>query len=225
MKNTLSPSLVKFAHKVAQIPFAKSLLKPFYYPYKQWLERKRNRAYTKNALVTLADFDACMREHGFMYTLMFGTMLGAVREKGFIRHDVDIDVAMWNEDYSPAVQQALEKAGFKLDHRFLIDDGDSAREETYVKNDVSIDVYCIFPPIDEYPYVCSKWRPLDDCVTKEESMKKHGYITGKRLEMPIRKEVMDVPFESLTLPGVMDLRVLMIILPAGFSPGGEIINL
>ena len=96
-----------------------------------------------------------------MYTLIFGSMLGAVREKGFIKHDVDIDVAMWAEDYSPRVQKSLEEAGFKLDHRYLIDEGVLAREETYVKNDVSIDVYCIFPPIDKYPYVSSKWAPVE----------------------------------------------------------------
>ncbi len=200
MKNTLSPKLVKTANDVAKIPFAKKLLKPFYYRYKQWLKDKRNRAYKEYALETIADFDKCMRENSFTYTLLFGSMLGAVREKGFIAHDLDIDVAMWKEDFTEEVQSKLESAGFKLSHRVLIDDGESAREETYIKNDVSIDIYCINPPIDEYPYVCSKWAPVGECVTKQESMKKYGYITGKRLEMPIVKDIIDVPFETLMLP-------------------------
>lgn len=200
MKNTLSPKVVSLAHKVARIPFAKVLLKPFYYAYKARLNAKRNKAYKKNALNTLEEFDKCMTENGFKYTLIFGSMLGAVREKGFIKHDVDIDVAMWAEDYSPEVSRSLEKEGFVLDHRYLIDEGKLAREETYVKNDVSIDVYCIYPPIDEYPYICSKWSPVEGCVTKQESMKKYGYITGKRLEMPIEKSFIRVPFESLMLP-------------------------
>lgn len=200
MKNTLSPKLVSFANKVAKIPMAKKVLKPFYYAYKRRLASKRNAAYKVHALEVLADFDRCMEDNGFVYTLIFGSMLGAVREKGFIRHDVDIDVAMWVEDYSPRVQRALEEAGFKLDHRYLIDDGNSAREETYVKMDVSIDVYCIFPPIDEYPYICSKWAPVEGCVTKQESMKKYGYITGKRLEMPIKKRIVRTSFEGLSLP-------------------------
>lgn len=200
MKNTLSPKLVSFANKVAKIPFAKALLKPFYYPYKDRLNAKRNKVYKQHALDTLADFDKCMNENGFVYTLIFGSMLGAVREKGFIKHDVDIDVAMWVEDYSPQVQKCLEEAGFKLDHRYLIDDGASAREETYVKNDVSIDVYCIFPAIDTYPYVCSKWMPIGECITLEDSMKKYGYVSGKRLEMPIKKRIVRTQFESLFLP-------------------------
>lgn len=202
MKNVLSPSLVRFAHRVAGIPFAKKLLKPFYYAYKRSLVNKRNKAFLDNALNTLEAFDACMQNNGYPYTLIFGSMLGAVREHGFIRHDVDIDVAMWKEDYDDGVQKALEEVGFKLDHRFLIDDGESAREETYVKDDVSIDVYCIFPPIDEYPYICSKWRPVSDSVSWENSMKQYGYVTGKRLEMPIKKSITRVPFESITLPVV-----------------------
>ena len=200
MKNVLSPKLVEFAHNVARIPFAKTLIKPFYYTYKKWLNKKRRKAYKEHALDTLADFDRCMRGNGFKYTLIFGSMLGAVREKGFIKHDLDIDVAMWKEDYSEEVQHCLEAAGFKLDHRYLIDEGESAREETYVMNNVSIDVFCINPPIDEYPYICSKWAPVEGCATKQESMKKYGYITGKRLEMPISKQFIDVPFENLMLP-------------------------
>lgn len=209
MRNTLSPKLVKIAHTVAQLPFAKTLLKPFYYSYKEWLNKKRNKAYNEHALNTLADFDQCMGENGFKYTLIFGTMLGAIREKGFIKHDMDIDVAMWKEDYSASVRKCLEASGFKLDHRYLIDDGESAREETYVKNDVSIDIFCINPPIDEYPYICSKWTPVEGCVTKQDSMKKYGYVTGMRLEMPIKKEIVEVPFESLMLPIVSNAHEVL----------------
>lgn len=209
MKNTLTPEMIKTANSVAKIPFAKALLKPFYYGYKKWLKKKRNKAYKDHALETIADFDKCMQENSFTYTLLFGSMLGAVREKGFIAHDLDIDVAMWKEDYSEKVQTCLEKAGFKLSHRVLIDDGESAREETYVKNSVSIDVYCINPPIDDYPYVCSKWTPVGECVTKKESMKKYGYILGKRLEMPIVKDVVYVPFESIRLPIVRNAHEVL----------------
>lgn len=200
MKNVLSPKIRFFAGKVANIPFAKSLLKPFYYPYKERLNKRRNEAFHKNALNVLRQFDECMAASGYEYFLLFGSLLGAVREKGFISHDLDMDVAMWYEDFSPNIQLSLEKAGFKLIHSHEIDGGASAKEDTFEKDDVSIDIFYFYPAIDEYPYMCSKWKPVSGCITKQESMKKFGYITGKRLELPLKKGVERIPFETLQLP-------------------------
>lgn len=41
----------------------------------------------------MADIDAVCRRHGIEYTLLGGTMLGAVRHQGFIPWDDDIDLA------------------------------------------------------------------------------------------------------------------------------------
>lgn len=200
MKNILSPELVKFANSVAKIPFAKTLLKPVYYRYKRDLDKKRNQEFHKNALNVLREFDECMTSNGHNYVLLFGSLLGAVREHGFISHDLDMDVAIWFEDYNPKIREELEKVGFKIIHSHEIDDGKLAKEDTYEKDNVSIDVFFIYPAIDEYPYVCSKWRPVGGCVTKLESMKKFGYITGKRLELPIKKEIIRCKFENIMLP-------------------------
>jgi lipopolysaccharide cholinephosphotransferase len=47
----------------------------------------------------LVELDRVCREHGLTYYLWAGTMLGAVRHKGFIPWDDDIDVAMPRPDY------------------------------------------------------------------------------------------------------------------------------
>lgn len=201
MKYRLSPRLKLVANKVSKIPFAKALLKPYYYSYKNYLKKKRKAEFQKKALPVLKQFDECMRVHDFKYILMFGSLLGAVREKGFISHDMDMDVAMWYDDYTPQIRTALESAGFKLTHYHEIDGGVSAKEDTYEKDGIPIDIFFIYPAIDEYPYICSKWHGVNGCVTKQESMKKFGYIEGKRLELPIHnKEIEYVPFESLSLP-------------------------
>ena len=48
----------------------------------------------------LADFDTFCKEHGLKYCMIYGTLLGAVRHKGFIPWDYDIDTVMTRDEYS-----------------------------------------------------------------------------------------------------------------------------
>lgn len=47
----------------------------------------------------LVDFDAFCRKHNLRYYVVGGTLIGAVRHKGFIPWDDDIDVSMPREDF------------------------------------------------------------------------------------------------------------------------------
>lgn len=51
-------------------------------------------------------FDKICRKHNLKYSLFFGTLLGAVRHKGFIPWDDDIDVVMPRFDYEIFVKVA-----------------------------------------------------------------------------------------------------------------------
>lgn len=56
----------------------------------------------------LRQFDEVCRKHGLRYYLMYGSLLGAVRHKGFIPWDDDLDVAMPREDYEKLLQLESE---------------------------------------------------------------------------------------------------------------------
>lgn len=51
-------------------------------------------------------FDVLCRKHGLQYYACYGTLLGAVRHKGFIPWDDDIDVFMMRDDYMKLLQIA-----------------------------------------------------------------------------------------------------------------------
>lgn len=69
------------------------------------------------ALENLCEFDRICKKHDIPYILMAGTLLGAIRHKGFIPWDDDIDVAMLDEDwirYCGIIEKELDKERFFL---------------------------------------------------------------------------------------------------------------
>lgn len=59
-------------------------------------------------LETLKTVDAVCGEHGLRYYIWAGTMIGAVRHKGFIPWDDDLDIAMPRADYDRLIAHAKE---------------------------------------------------------------------------------------------------------------------
>lgn len=62
-------------------------------------EGSKLRRYQLHLVETLKEFDAFCREHGIVYYLAYGSLLGAVRHKGFIPWDDDADLWMDRENY------------------------------------------------------------------------------------------------------------------------------
>jgi phosphorylcholine metabolism protein LicD len=72
---------------------------------------------------------------------VYGTLLGAYRDKDFISHDIDIDIGAFFHEYSKDIEKVLQKYGFIKKHEFLVDDGKFAIEETYIYKKIPIDIF------------------------------------------------------------------------------------
>ena len=69
-------------------------------------------------LALLDEADRICQELGITYFLSCGTLLGAVRHKGFIPWDEDLDIMMPRKDYEEFIKKAPEMLG----EAFLLDD-------------------------------------------------------------------------------------------------------
>ena len=72
----------------------------------------------------LKELDEYLGEHGIQYSIMSGTLLGAVRHGGFIPWDDDIDIAVLRKDYDRLIEilrknkrigEELEISGYEVD--------------------------------------------------------------------------------------------------------------
>ncbi len=115
--------------RVSCIKEQKKWLDGYYSPHAQKMAmgRPANRALVEGpeivrrvqlvALEILCEFDRICRKYEIPYILMAGTLLGAVRHKGFVPWDDDIDVAMLEEDWlrcSEIIEKELDKERFFL---------------------------------------------------------------------------------------------------------------
>lgn len=73
----------------------------------------------------LSTVDQYMSENNFQYTIFAGTLLGAVRHRGFIPWDDDVDIAMLRPEYerllnklrdNPVIRDNIIAVGFELEN-------------------------------------------------------------------------------------------------------------
>ncbi len=90
------------------------------------MDRKKinEKDYKSILLQVLVNFDSFCRKHNISYSLAYGSMLGAIRHKGFIPWDDDIDIFMLREEYDKFVKLWNESSNLLKDNYELwgIDD-------------------------------------------------------------------------------------------------------
>ena len=80
-------------------------------------------------LKLLARFDTFCKAHNLRYSLEAGTLIGAIRHKGFIPWDDDVDISMPRPDYERLISYQDDLG----DHMYLILSEDSAFAYPFMK--------------------------------------------------------------------------------------------
>ncbi|MBQ6670250.1 MAG: LicD family protein [Firmicutes bacterium] len=81
----------------------------------------------KIQICLLDSFDGFCRRNGIHYWLDYGTLLGAVRHKGFIPWDDDVDISMLREDY----EKAASLYNVQSDGRFVFQTQSNTKDSCY----------------------------------------------------------------------------------------------
>lgn len=79
------------------------------------------RAFQERGVELLRVFDGICRKHNLKYWMDYGTLLGAVRHKGYIPWDDDLDICMMSDDFyrfQEVVDEELIGLGIKYTHNF-----------------------------------------------------------------------------------------------------------
>ena len=178
--------------------FRNKLTRRIHQKYVAYKRQKGIEYFHQHGLAVLKDFDEAMTNAGYPYSLAFGSLLGAIRERSFIPHDDDIDTAMWIEDWSPRMQVVLQEAGFKLTHVFDIDGKRLGYEETYVKDGVVVDIFFFYKDVVGDSYYCD-FRTLKGASSFADSMRKYGKVQARKLYVPLSKDICRIPFMGISV--------------------------
>jgi len=142
---------------------------------------KANRIFLVNANDVLYALSNVFDELNLQWWLEYGTLLGAIRDNDFISHDVDIDIGLFHDDYSPEIEKIFLKYGFVKKRAFLIDDGLYGREETYSYNGVDVDLF--YFKKNGNKLIGYGFKPAEG-MTSANTIKKMGGLLVREITFP-----------------------------------------
>jgi len=126
------------------------LKSPYHLPWERGVREKGGNmnigAMTSNMLV----FKEVMDGAGIPFILIFGTLLGAIREKGFIVYDSDVDVACYAQDHKKIINvvKTLESKGFYVPNKNEC----PLHDHFFVRNGERIDIWWFDEIDDDWVY-------------------------------------------------------------------------
>lgn len=162
--------------------FGRIIYKPLHKCWRLYNEPHRRKKLRKYGIETMAVLHNFFEDNNIEYYIDFGTLLGIVRENGFIKHDDDIDLTIRYSTLNPKqIIKKLEELGFSFVQGFHAQN--ETTEFTLKRKGLTVDFFlakksdtdelkeyiiysCFYNPKTEYPNVKSNnyraWKfPLE----------------------------------------------------------------
>lgn len=112
-----------------------------------YFNRRNSKFLHQNGLEALMVLQKVLKRLNIEFFLDASTLLGAIREKNFIKGDNDLGIGINFKDYSSVIEKELEKNGIKLVKDYTIDNKEYGLQQTYIYKKVEIDI--MYHKIDE----------------------------------------------------------------------------
>lgn len=163
--------LIKILQKIG-------LFKPLSNIYTRWIDKRKQSSFRKYGEETLKQVAKVSLEIGKPIFPIFGTLLGAIRENGFILYDNDLDVGMLIDDRPNDMIEIMKAHGFRYYQQSYLKNGNRITEEAYDYKGVRLDIFYLHKQnSDFYCYLFDR----HETKSREEANKTDGFPTVKRL--------------------------------------------
>ncbi len=135
-------------------------------------------------LQILKEFDNVCTKAGLEYWLDFGTLLGAIRHKGFIPWDDDIDLGMMRDDYNKLVEN-FDKYSSNPDLYVSVETDRKNNIITKIRNKKCNHIFVDIFPMD----VCSKYNIKEQILLSKKMKNFDRKVFQKRMSFQELKNV------------------------------------
>ena len=172
-------------------------------PFLKALNRKRRQLRNTGAKRAIEELGPAtsirvidtLENAGFEPVLVYGTLLGAVREGQFLRHDYDLDFGVevdTNDDWAK-LQSCMEAAGFRVARQFSLKG--LITEQAYFSDGFTFDIFGLMPIEGSDERRSYYYCLLDDGKYESEDDRSVKYLDFPAIDKRVR-----VPVDGVELP-------------------------
>lgn len=136
------------------------------------------------SLALLIDFDKICKQNNIHYWIDFGTLLGAVRHKGFIPWDDDIDLCLFREDYEK-IENIVNNNNINPDIIVETFDGIFLKVKNKKTNLVFLDLF----PVDRYGEIIPAKKQLQETKKIKKIAKNLRQLLAEENDYTKKREI------------------------------------